>query len=326
MKKFLRVLSILVLSIIAILLAIIAYIKIALPNVGAAPQITVERSQARLARGTYLAKSVMSCMDCHSTRIMTQYSMPMDPSTMGRGGERFDQSLGFPGIYYSANITPAGIGNWTDGEIYRAITTGVRKTGKPIFPVMPYHAYGFADSEDVKSVIVFLRSLKPIENSVPESSSDFPMNIILNTIPVKANPMMAPSSGDHLANGRYLFTIASCHDCHTPFEKGKFDETFAFAGGRNFPVSGGVVTSANITQDKETGIGTSSRETFIQHFTMYRDSTTAHRPVQPGDVQTYMPWTLYGTMTDSDLGDIYAYMQTLKPISHHVVKFAANKL
>jgi mono/diheme cytochrome c family protein len=325
MKKLLKVLGVLVLSIVAILLVIIAYIKIALPNVGAAPQITVDRSPANMARGAYLAKSVMSCMDCHSTRMMTQYSMPMDPSTMGQGGERFDQSLGFPGIYYSANITPAGIGNWTDGEIYRAITTGVRKNGKPIFPVMPYHAYGFADSEDVKSVIVFLRSLKPIENSVPESSSDFPMNIILNTVPVKADPMKAPSAGDSLANGRYLFTIASCHDCHTPFEKGKFDETFALAGGRNFPVPGGVVTSANITQDKETGIGTWSREIFIQHFAMYRDSATAHRPVHPGDVQTFMPWTLYGKMTDSDLGDIYAYMQTLKPITHPIVKFTPKK-
>ena len=82
--------------------------------------------------------------------IRLQFSMPMVLSTRGQGGERFDQTMGFPGVYFSANITPSGIGGWTDGEIYRAITTGVRKNGKPIFPVMPYHSYGLADPEDVK--------------------------------------------------------------------------------------------------------------------------------------------------------------------------------
>src|SRR5450755_229925 len=150
MKKALKVLGILFLSIIVILLIIIAYIKIALPNVGPAPQLTIEKSAAIIARGNYLAKSVMACMDCHSKRDTTQFSMPLIPSSLGEGGERFDQTMGFPGIYYAANITPAGIGNWTDGEIYRAITTGVRKNGKPIFPVMPYHSYGSADPQDVK--------------------------------------------------------------------------------------------------------------------------------------------------------------------------------
>jgi mono/diheme cytochrome c family protein len=321
MKKVLKVTGILLLLIFLIVVTIISYIKIALPNVGPPPLITVQKSASSIQRGAYLAKSVMSCMDCHSQRDMTQFSMPMVSSTMGQGGERFDQTLGFPGIYYSANITPAGIGSWTDGEIYRAITTGVRKNGKPIFPVMPYHAYGYADPEDVKSVIAFLRTLTPIDRVVPESSSDFPMSIILNTVPEKARPMKIPPVDDSLANGKYLFTIASCHDCHTPFEKGKFDETMALAGGRNFPVGGGVVSSANITPDRETGIGTWTKEIFVGRFTSYRDSTNAHRVVKQGELQTYMPWTLYGHMTDADLGSIYAYIQTLAPIKHLVVKF-----
>jgi hypothetical protein len=321
MKKLLKVLGIIVLSILFILLICIAYIKIALPNVDPAPQMTVEHTSARLARGTYLANSVMSCMDCHSTRNLTQFSLPMEEPTRGQGGQRFDQSLGFPGIFYSANITPAGIGGWNDGEIYRAITTGVRKNGKPIFPVMPYHSYGFADPEDVKSLIVYLRSLTPKENIVPESSADFPMNILLNTIPKKASPMKIPPAGDSLAYGKYLFTIASCYDWHTPFDKGKFDDEYAFAGGRVFPVPGGMVTSANITPDKETGIGAWTRDLFISRFALFRDSTNAHRVVNPGELQTMMPWTMYGTMTDSDLSCIYAYIQTLKPKKHVLVKF-----
>jgi cytochrome c2 len=84
---------------------------------------------------------------------------------------------------------------------------------------MPYHAYGFANPEDVKSVIAYIRSLQPIANVVPESAAEFPMSIILNTVPKKAEPMPLPASGDSLAQGRYLFTMRLCHDCHTPFEK-----------------------------------------------------------------------------------------------------------
>jgi Cytochrome c len=324
MKKILKVIGIVALGILILLAIIVAYIKIALPNVGPPPQMTVEKTPERIKRGAYLAKSVMICMDCHSKRDPVQFSMPMEYTTMGEGGEQFDQTMGFPGVYFSANITPTGIGNWTDGEIYRAITTGVRRNGKPIFPVMPYHSYRQADPEDVKSVIVFLRSLNPIQNSVPESRSDFPMNIILNTVPTKADPQKAPQSGDSVASGRYLFNVAACHDCHTPFEKGSFIESVAIGGGRVFPGPGGMVTSANITPDKETGIGLWTREMFIQHFAMYRDSVNAHRVVQVGGLQTIMPWTMYGNMTDRDLGNIYAYIQTIKPIKHNVVKWKAQ--
>lgn len=324
MKKFLKILGILLCSVILLVLMIVAYVKIALPDVGPAPQLTVDKSAASVERGKYLANSVMSCMDCHSARNITEYTMPLVPSTRGQGGERFDRTMGFPGVFYSANITPAGIGSWSDGDIYRAITTGVRKSGKPIFPVMPYHSYGFANPEDVKCVIAYLRTLHPIENPVPASAADFPMSIILNTVPKKAEPMKLPVAGDSLANGKYLFTIAACHDCHTPFEKGKFDESLALAGGRVFPMPGGMVSSANITPDKETGIGSWTRDFFVQHFAMYRDSATAHRTINTGELQSIMPWTLYGTMTDADLSNIYAYMQTLQPVKHTVVKWVAH--
>jgi mono/diheme cytochrome c family protein len=325
MKKTLKVLGMILLVFILLLVIVAAYVKIALPNVGPAPRITVDRTAANIARGEYLAKSVMVCMDCHSLRNPDQFSMPMDPATLGEGGQRFDEHDGFPGVYFSANITPAGIGSWTDGEIYRAVTTGVRKSGKPIFPVMPYRNYGQADPEDVRAVIAYLRSIQPIENKVPESSSDFPMNFIVNTIPQKAVPGKIPTDKkDSIAQGKYLFTIAACHECHTPFEKGKYDETFSMAGGRAFQLPGGVVTSANITPDKQTGIGNWTREMFVDRFTQYRDSAQAHRAVGKGELQSVMPWTMYATMKDEDLNNIYSYICTLKPIHHEVVKWKEN--
>src|SRR5690606_39977467 len=117
--------------------------------------------------------------------------------------------------FYSKNITPANLADWTDGEIYRAITTGVTKDNKALFPVMPYKHYAMMDPEDVKDVIAYLRSLPPIENEVPESKPNFPFNSILNTIPENAKPIKKPSPTNKVEYGRYLSYIARCPACHT---------------------------------------------------------------------------------------------------------------
>ena len=322
MRKVFKVLGILLLIIIIAVAGLAAYVKIALPNVGDAPDMKVEVTPERLQRGEYLAQHVMLCADCHSTRNWNEFSAPLVPGTLGKGGEIFDNKMGFPGTYYSANITPSGIGNWTDGELFRAITTGVRKNGKPIFPVMPHQNYGKLDEEDIKAVIAYVRSLPAIENKVPESESDFPMNFIINTIPEKANLSKRPPASDSIAYGKYMATASSCKDCHTPFEKGKYIEEFFLAGGRTFELPAGTLSSANITPDPETGIGNWTKEMFIQRFRSFRDSAAAHQKVDfMKEYNTIMPWTMYAGMTDEDLGAIYAYLRTEKPIKHKVEKF-----
>jgi hypothetical protein len=80
-----------------------------------------------------------------------------------------------------------------------------------------------------------------------------------------------------------------------------------------------VVRSANITPDKETGIGTWNKEIFIKRF---RDSMLlAEQAVKPGDYNTVMPWTTYAGMNDTDLGAIYDYLTTLPAVNNKVEKF-----
>jgi mono/diheme cytochrome c family protein len=322
MKKALKILGILLVIIIVAVAGIAAYVKLALPNVGDAPNITVQATPERIKRGEYLANHVMVCMDCHSTRNFNEFSAPPVPGTLGKGGDVFDTKMGFPGTFYAPNITPAGIGNWTDGEIFRAITTGVRKNGKPIFPVMPHHNYGKLDEEDIKSVIAYVRSLPAIENKVPESDPDFPMNFIINTLPSKASLSKRPPASDTLAYGKYMLTATSCGDCHTPFEKGKYVEELYMAGGRVFEMPAGTVLSSNLTPDPETGIGNWTKDAFIQRFKAFRDSANAHQKVDfMREYNSIMPWVMYAGMTDEDLGAIYTYLRTFKPIKHSVVKF-----
>jgi len=326
MRKVFKGLGILLGIIIILIAGAAIYIKKALPDVGHAPDLKIVSTPEKIERGKYLANHVMICMDCHSTREWNYFAGPMKPDSLGMGGELFDQKMGFPGSIHAANITPAGVGDWTDGELFRAITTGVRRNGKPIFPVMPYHNYGKIDPEDIEAIITYVRTLAPIDNKVPESSYDFPMNFIINTIPQKAEPAKRPSPADRIAYGKYMVTAASCGDCHTPFDKGTFDTTKFLAGGRTFTLPGGDVTSANLTSDKETGIGNLSKETFMQKFIVFRDSSISHRKIDfMSDFATVMPWPVYAGMADDDLSAIYDYLATLQPVNHKIVKFKPRK-
>lgn len=321
MRKFLKILGILLLVILVAVAGLATYVKMALPNVGPAPDLKVVATPEMVERGDYLANKVMVCMDCHSTRNWNEFSAPPVPGTLGRGGELFDQKMGFPGAFYSANITPAGIKDWTDGELFRAITTGVRKNGKPIFPVMPHHNYGKLDAEDIKAVIAYVRSLPAIEHAVPQSNPDFPMNFIINTIPAPASLTTRPPATNVVEYGKYLATAASCGECHTPFDK-KLIMEFYMAGGRTFELPAGTLTSMNLTPDDETGIGKWTKEAFINKFDMYRDSANAHMKVDfMKEYNTIMPWSMYAGMTNEDLGAIYTYLRTLKPIKKQNVRF-----
>lgn len=312
------------LILVVMLIALGAYVKTALPNVGPAPDLTVEVTPERVARGKYLANHVAVCMDCHSTRDWTKFAAPIVPGTVGKGGERFDQTMGFPGVYYSRNITPAGVKDWTDGELFRVITTGVSRDGRPMFPVMPYPYYGKMDEEDIISIIAYLRTLEEIPNEIPNSQSDFPMSFIAHTIPQTANLAKKPSSNNALAYGAYVTNAAACIECHTPVDKGQIILEKSFQGGREFQMpDGSFLYSANITPDVATGIGSVSKQAFI---TLFRTKgAMSVNPLDSGEPNTIMPWGMYAGMNDQDLGAIYDYLLAQKPANNLVVRFKASK-
>lgn len=322
MKTFKKIALGTLLVIVVVFVSMLGYIKFALPNINAAPVLKVELTPERISRGKYLANHVSVCIDCHSTRDWSRFSGPPTPGTFGMGGDVFDHKFGFPGVYYAKNITPEGISGYTDGELFRTITTGVSKEGQAMFPVMPFHYYGQMDEEDIKSIIAYLRTLAPIKSQVPESQSDFPMNFIINTLPHEASFTKLPPKTDVINYGKYLTNAAACVECHTKIEKGSLVAGTEFGGGREFPFpDGSIVRAANISPDKETGIGGWDEETFVGLFHAYSDSTTLSTKLNPGDFNSIMPWTMYGKMNDEDLKAIFAYLKTVKPISNSVAKF-----
>lgn len=321
MKKLLWIVPLLI---VVALVSFVLYLTLALPNVGPAPDLKVEMTPERIARGEYLANNVMSCADCHSQRDFTKYAAPITGTPFAGGGEEFTIETGAPGNFYAPNLTPYHLENWTDGEIYRAITAGVSKDGRPLFPAMPYHLYGQASKEDIYSIIAYLRTLPSYESTTPKSKAKFPFSLIIRTIPKRIDNKEIPDRNNIVAYGEYVTTIAACFDCHTPMEKGQYINEKAFAGNHEFILPNGIVRTANITPDKETGIGGWTEEMFVNRFKIYSDANYVPQEVGTG-FNTVMPWMLYSGMDEYDLKAIYAYLHSLEPIKNQIVKFTPKR-
>jgi len=149
---------------------------------------------------------------------------------------------------------------------------------------------------------------------------------------------------DPIERGKYLVTIAGCHDCHSPKLEGPMplpDMTRALSGhpeGAPYPTwtpgdlqqrhaivlmnpmltafagPWGVSFAINLTPDKETGIGEWTEEAFIQAM-----RTGKHQGQPNGrDILPPMPWFNLKEMTDDDLKAVWAYLQTIPPIKNQV--------
>lgn len=321
MKKFLYILGGLILLIVVLAVAGLIYLQVGFPKVSPAEDITIEATPERLARGEYLAKHVTMCFDCHSTRNHDYFSAPIVAGTEGKGGDLFP---GVPGTLYTTNITPAGLKDWTDGEIARAITSGVDKDDNPLAPMMPFTEYSHLTEEDIHAIVAYLRTIPAIENEnpIPEPSMNFPVNLIFRTVPADAKPQPLPEPSDSLAMGKYLLKIGGCMFCHTPVQQGTPIPGKEFSGGHEFADPKlGTLRSSNITPDMETGIGSWSKDAFIGRFKAYADSSGSHMPIATMGFQTVMPWTLQAGMTEEDLSAIYAYLQSIDPIPNKVERF-----
>jgi mono/diheme cytochrome c family protein len=316
MKKFLKWTVYTVISVILIAVIAVSYITLCLPNVGKPEDTKIAVTPKRVARGKYLANHVALCMDCHSQRDWSKPIGEITQDKLGAGGDDFDASAGIPGDIYVPNITPYRLKYWTDGEIFRAITTGERKDGTAIFPFMPWPNFAQMSREDLYSIIAYLRTLHPIKTAdYPKRKLDFPVSILVNLMPQKASLGQIPPVSDTVDYGKYLVTSASCNFCHSQANNGKPIPGLEFAGGMKFQMGDKTVTSANITPDKETGIGNWTQEAFLQRFKSFRDTSKGHKPSL---ATSPMPWYDYSGMTETDIKAIYTYLRTVKPVSNRV--------
>jgi len=115
------------------------------------------------------------------------------------------------------------------------------------------------------------------------------------------------------------FALVLCVLSTAVITRGQQDFSKHYAGGNTFNIYKFTVTSANITPDSATGLGTWTEERFLNKFIPYREEKGYD--FDPGKMNTVMPMTSYAHMKDEDLKAIYAYLQTVKPVTNLVEKY-----
>lgn len=130
-----------------------------------------------------------------------------------------------------------------------------------------------------------------------------------------AMPLGAHAADSHaIARGKYLVTVGSCTDCHTPGSFFGKPDMSKFLGGSDvgFAIPHlGVFVGPNLTPDKTTGLGNWTEAQIVNAIT--KGQTPEGRTLAP-----VMPWHGYANLTKSDALAIAAYLKSLPAVSHKV--------
>jgi mono/diheme cytochrome c family protein len=265
-----------------------------------------------VAKGQYIFALAGGCA-CHTE----------PKGTLHAGARAFPIPFG---TVYSTNITQdkeTGLGNWTDQQIHDAMTKGIRRDGSRILPVMPYEKYSGMARDDLKALIAYLRTIKPVKKATPDLKTWAPFARGLGT-PIflkifgrfSASPTEAPAHG--VARGRYLADhVSLCGDCHTPRNSiGVPNHSLYLAGaGEKIGPLGEAVP--NVTPDKETGIGEWKREDIAE---LLRSGTKPDLDNVQGLMYEVVQGTSYGykDMKKEDALVIADYLKSLPAIKNKI--------
>jgi mono/diheme cytochrome c family protein len=268
--------------------------------------MTFARTATRLDRGRYLANGPAHCFNCHA-----------ELQGDGRIG-----NLPIPGREGSGNVVPngprfpnitsdeeTGIGRWTDADVLRAIREGIRPDGRVLSTRMPWNVLSALTAEDAASVVVYIRSLKPIRKEIPPLQ-ETPDVVESRAATLAFEPAVKPTFDADLrttlGRGAYLVKVSHCMNCHTPIdEHSRRIPGLTFGGG-----IGPNGLTGNITQDPS-GIPYYDEKVFIE--TIRSGKVANVRELQSG-----MLWRFYAQMTDDDLKAIFAYIKTVPAVKHRV--------
>jgi hypothetical protein len=163
---------------------------------------------------------------------------------------------------------------------------------------------------------------------------------MLSAIGTPAQDAATMQKKARVERGAYLVGMMGCNDCHTPWKVGpegpEPDMTRALSGhpqdmvmppppapsgpwiaqtgatGTAFAGPWGVSFTANLTPDKETGLGAWTEEMFIATMRTARHQGKG-RPILPP-----MPVKMIGKANDEDLKSIFAFLQSLAPVKNKV--------
>jgi mono/diheme cytochrome c family protein len=260
-------------------------------------------AETPLERGKYLVETIGACGNCHT---------PKGPD--GRPIAAMAFAGGFvikepPFDAVAPNITPdraTGIGTWTDDQIVRAIREGVRPDGTIVGPPMPVELYRGLSDTDVRAIVAYLRSVKPVANKVAKSVYRMPLPP--NYGPPVGRVADVPRD-DKVKYGAYLAgPVGHCIECHTPMDnKGRRDWSRVGQGGHPFAGPWGIAVARNITPHPDDGLGAWSDAEIVRAIRqgVRKDGSRLNPP---------MDYASYAGISEADMAAIVAYLRSLKPL------------
>ncbi|WP_416865571.1 MAG: c-type cytochrome [Imperialibacter sp.] len=197
----------------------------------------------------------------------------------------------------------------------------------------------------LNNVSAIKRRIKALHSGILQIASFVALAAAMYGCSPSANVSEKPVSPDvmkreAILRGEYLVNTSACHDCHTPKvmtpQGPELDTTRLLSGhpagepvanvpnqndwilfSQGFTAAAGpwgISFSANLTPDNATGTG---RWTYEQFETAIRKGKSKGLE-RARDLLPPMPWQMYQQMTDQDLKDIFAYLQSIKPIENAV--------
>lgn len=264
----------------------------------------VGSAETPVERGGYLVNSVMACAVCHT---------PLGPS-----GPLLDKQFSGGTVVFDApsytvrgsNITAdpdTGIGGWSDAQVKRALTEGIRPDGRRLAPIMPYAFYRVLTARDLDAIVAYLRTVPAVRSDLPIPVIKGPLTVI--AVPGADKPMDEGSLGDPVRLGFYLTNLGHCMACHARRSDGGLDFKDGLGrGGYLMKGPWGSVFVRNITTHKTLGISGWNDDEVKRAMT--HGVAPDGRVLKPPMARA----SYYSRMTAQDIDAVVVYLRTLPPL------------
>lgn len=243
------------------------------------------------------------CASCH----IAPDAKETEEAPVLSGGQAFATQFG---TFHAPNISPGpeGVGTWSDAALVSAMARGVSAEGAHLYPALPYTSYENAELQDLMDIAAYIRTLPVSDAPSQPNELSFPFNIrrtlgAWKLLYAGRGWVMEDPGSDELTRGRYLVeALVHCGQCHTPRTRlGGMDRDRWLQGAPN-PDGDGRIP----------GIAPGQLDWSDDDIAAYLKTGLTPEYDSAGGQMVAVIAHL-GTLTDSDIRAIVAYLNEIPP-------------
>jgi mono/diheme cytochrome c family protein len=251
---------------------------------------------SQIERGRYLAVAG-DCSGCHTDKGGQDFA----------GGRPIETPFG---TIVATNITPdqdTGIGAWSDDDFVRAMTQGIRRDGKHLYPAMPYPYFTKATRDDLVAIRAYLSTVPAVHHKVTADQLSFPLNVredmaAWNKLYFTSGEFRRdPNKSAEWNRGAYLVEgLMHCGACHTPKNVAGADKSGERL--RGYALQGWF--APDISGDPHRGLGAWSAEDIVAYLKTGHNRFAAASGPMAEEVSDSS-----SKLTDGDLHAVAVYLK-----------------